>query len=148
MTVLFYDVITPADPGPAQQVPLEGIYRRSDFISLHVPKIPATTNMINAATIAQMKDGVYIINCARGGVVDEDALHDALASGKVAGAALDVYLDEKVNPGNAKLFALKDKNGLNLVLGSPHIGASTVEGQARVGGEVADILIEFHRKNI
>ena len=147
MTVLFYDVITPADPGPAQQVTLEELFRRADFISLHVPKVAATTNLINAQTIAQMKDGVYIINCARGGVVDEDALCDALTSGKVAGAALDVYLDEKVNPGNAKLFALKDKNGLNLMLGSPHIGASTAEGQARVGGEVAEILIEFHRKS-
>lgn len=147
MTVLFYDVITPTDPGPAQQVTLEELFRRADFISLHVPKVAATTNLINAQTIAQMKDGVYIINCARGGVVDEDALCDALASGKVAGAALDVYLDEKVNPGNPKLFALKDKNGLNLMLGSPHIGASTVEGQARVGGEVAEILIEFHRKS-
>ncbi len=147
MTVLFYDVITPTDPGPAQQVTLEELFRRADFISLHVPKVAATTNLINAQTIAQMKDGVYIINCARGGVVDEDALCDALGSGKVAGAALDVYLDEKVNPGNPKLFALKDKNGLNLMLGSPHIGASTVEGQARVGGEVAEILIEFHRKS-
>ena len=147
MAVLFYDVITPSDPGPAQQVPLDELLRRSDFISLHVPKVPATTNMINSATIAQMKDGVYIINCARGGIVDEDALYDALASGKVAGAALDVFVDEKVNPGNARLFSLKDRNGLNLVIGSPHIGASTVEGQARVGGEVADILIDFCRQN-
>lgn len=147
MTVLFYDVITPADPGPALQVPLEELFHRADFISLHVPKVPATTNLVNAQTIAQMKDGVYIINCARGGVVDEDALCDALASGKVAGAALDVYQDEKVNPGNARLFALKDKNGLNLALGSPHIGAGTAEGQARVGGEVAEILIDFYRKN-
>jgi D-3-phosphoglycerate dehydrogenase len=146
MTVIFYDVITPADPGPAQQVGLEEVLTRSDFISLHVPKVPATTNMINAGSIAKMKDGVYIINCARGGLVDEDALADALLSGKVAGAALDVYLDEKVNPGNVKLFGLKDKNGINLVIGTPHVGASTVEGQGRVGAEVAEILIDFSRK--
>jgi D-3-phosphoglycerate dehydrogenase len=147
MTVVFYDVITPADPGPAEQVDLEVVLARSDYISLHVPKLPATTNMINHDTLAKMKDGVYLINCARGGIVDEDALYDALASGKVAGAALDVYVDEKVNPGNARLFELKDANGFNLVIGSPHIGASTVEGQARVGGEVADILIEYYKEH-
>jgi D-3-phosphoglycerate dehydrogenase len=94
-----------------------------------------------------MKDGVYVVNCARGGIMDEDALADALASGKVAGAALDCYVDEKVQPGNAKLFAIKDENGFNKVIGSPHVGASTVEGQSRVGGEVADILIEFYKEN-
>jgi D-3-phosphoglycerate dehydrogenase len=93
-----------------------------------------------------MKDGVFIINCARGGIVDEDDLCDALESGKVAGAALDVYLDEKVQPGNPRLFAIKDGDGCNRVIGSPHMGAATVEGQARVGGEVADILIEFYKQ--
>jgi D-3-phosphoglycerate dehydrogenase len=147
MDVIFYDIITPDDPGPAKQVSLEEVLGQSDYISLHVPKVPATTNMLNAETFAQMKDGVYLVNCARGGVVDEDALYDALKSGKVAGAALDVFADEKVNPGNAKLFGLRDENGFNLVVGSPHIGAGTVEGQARVGQEVADILIEFYKEN-
>ncbi len=146
MNVNFYDVITPPDTGAAVQVSLDEVLSQSDFISLHVPKIPATTNMLNSEAFAKMKDGVYLINCARGGIVDEDALFDALANGKVAGAALDVYVDEKVNPGNAKLFGLKDKDGFNLVIGSPHIGASTVEGQIRVGVEVAEILIE-HDKN-
>jgi D-3-phosphoglycerate dehydrogenase len=147
MTVIFYDVITPADPGPAKQVSLEEVLVQSDYISLHVPLLPATKNMLSTETFAQMKDGVYIINCARGGVVDEDALYDALASGKVAGAALDVFLDEKVSPGNPRLFGLKDGNGFNLVVGSPHIGAGTSEGQARVGTEVAEILIEFYKAN-
>ncbi len=145
MNVIFYDVITPPDTGAAVQVSLEEVLTQSDYISLHVPKIPATTNMLNAEAFARMKDGVYLINCARGGIVDEDALYDALVSGKVAGAALDVYVDEKVNPGNAKLFGLQDKDGFNLVIGSPHIGASTVEGQVRVGGEVAEILIEHDK---
>ncbi len=145
MNVIFYDVITPPDTGAAVQVSLEEVLTQSDYISLHVPKIPATTNMLNAEAFARMKDGVYLINCARGGIVDEDALYDALTSGKVAGAALDVYVDEKVNPGNAKLFGLQDKDGFNLVIGSPHIGASTVEGQVRVGGEVAEILIEHDK---
>jgi D-3-phosphoglycerate dehydrogenase len=148
MDVIFYDVITPPEPGPARQVSLERVLTQSDYISLHVPFLPATKNMLNAETLAKMKDGVYIINCARGGVVDEDALHDALASGKVAGAALDVFLDEKVAPGNPRLFALRDENGFNRVIGSPHIGASTVEGQARVGAEVADILIEFYKASL
>ncbi len=148
MDVIFYDVITPDDPGPAKQVSLEEVLGQSDFISLHVPKVPATTNMINAETIATMKSGVFIINCARGGIVDEDALYDALVGGKVAGAALDVFVDEKVNPGNPKLFSLKDGNGFNLVIGSPHIGAATLEGQARVGAEVAEILIDFDRQNL
>jgi D-3-phosphoglycerate dehydrogenase len=147
MTVIFYDVITPPDTGAAVQVSLDEVLAQSDFISLHVPKVAATTNMVNAEALAKMKDGAYLINCARGGLVDEDALYDALASGKVAGAALDVYQDEKAKPGNAKLFGLKDKDGFNLVIGSPHIGASTVEGQIRVGSEVADILIEYYNKN-
>lgn len=145
MDVIFYDVITPPDPGPARQVSLNEVLSQSDYISLHVPLLPATKNMLDAEAFAKMKDGVFIINCARGGVVDEDALYDALVSGKAAGAALDVYVDEKVNPGNAKLFSLKDENGFNLVIGSPHVGAATVEGQARVGQEVADILIEFFK---
>jgi D-3-phosphoglycerate dehydrogenase len=148
MDVIFYDVITPPDPGPARQVSLEEVLAQSDYISLHVPFLPATKNMLNAEALAKMKDGVYIVNCARGGIVDEDALYDALQSGKVAGAALDVYLDEKVNPGNPKLYGLKDENGFNKVIGSPHIGASTVEGQARVGTEVADILIEFYKESL
>ena len=145
MDVVFYDVITPSDAGSAKQVSLDEVLAQSDYISLHVPKVPATTNLLNREAFGKMKDGVYIVNCARGGVVDEDALHDALASGKVGGAALDVYLDEKVSPGNPKLFGLKDENGFNKVIGSPHIGAGTVEGQARVGTEVADTLIEFYR---
>jgi D-3-phosphoglycerate dehydrogenase len=147
MRVVFFDVITPPDPGDAKQVSLDEVLAQSDFISLHVPKVPATTNMLNAEALAKMKDGVYIVNCARGGVVDEDALYDALVDGKVAGAALDVYLDEKVNPGNPKLFGLKDENGFNKVIGSPHIGAGTAEGQARVGAEVAEIMIEFYKEN-
>jgi D-3-phosphoglycerate dehydrogenase len=146
MRVIFSDVITPADPDPAKQVSQEEVLAESDYISVHVPKLPATTHMLNAEAFARMKDGVFVLNCARGGIIDEDALYDALASGKVAGAALDVYEDEKVNPGNAKLFGLKDKDGFALVIGSPHVGASTEEGQARVGGEVADILINFHKQ--
>jgi len=138
---------TPTKLDYARQVSLDELVRTADYISLHVPHSPETHHIIGAPEFAQMKDGVYIVNCGRGGTLDENALYDALVSGKVAGAALDVYEDEKVNPGSAKLFELKDKDGFALVIGSPHIGASTDEGQARVGGEVADILIDFYRKN-
>jgi D-3-phosphoglycerate dehydrogenase len=147
MDVIFFDVITPTDPGSAKQVSFEQVLAESDYISLHVPLLPSTKNMLDAEAFAQMKDGVYIVNCARGGTINEEGLYDALASGKVAGAALDVYADEKVNPGNAKLYGLQDKDGFNKVIGSPHIGAGTVEGQARVGTEVADILIEYCEEN-
>jgi D-3-phosphoglycerate dehydrogenase len=146
MTVLFYRR-TPTQVPYAKQVSLDEVLTLSDYISLHVPKTAETANILNAAAFAKMKTGVYIINCGRGGTLDEDALYDSLVSGKVAGAALDVFVDEKVNPGNPKLFELKDKDGFNLVIGSPHIGASTVEGQDRVGGEVAEIMIDFYRKN-
>ena len=147
MDVIFYDVITPPEPGSARQVSLDEVLAQSDYISLHVPLLPATKDMLNAGAFAKMRDGVYIVNCARGGVINEDDLYDALLSGKVAGAALDVFADEKVVPGNAKLLGLQDEHGFNLVIGSPHIGAGTAEGQARVGTEVADILIEFYKEN-
>jgi len=146
MNVIFYRR-TPTDVPFAKQVTLNDVLTQSDYISLHVPKTADTANILGAEAFARMKPGVYIINCGRGGTLDEDALYDALVSGKVAGAALDVFVDEKVSPGNPKLFQLKDKNGFNLVIGSPHVGASTVEGQDRVGGEVADILIQFYKEH-
>ena len=126
-------------------LPFDEVIKKSDFITIHTPITKTTRNLINNETISKMKDGVFIICAARGGIIDENALLDGLNSGKIGGAALDVYLDEKVNPGNPKLYELKDGSGFGLVIGSPHIGASTVEGQARVGQEVADILIEFYQ---
>jgi len=146
MNVIFFRR-TPTEMPGARQVSLDQLLTESDYISLHVPKTADTANILNAEAFARMRKGVYILNCGRGGTLDEDALYDALLSGQVAGAAMDVFVDEKVNPGNAKLFGLKDKNGFNLVIGSPHIGASTIEGQDRVGGEVADILIQFAREH-
>jgi D-3-phosphoglycerate dehydrogenase len=146
MKVLYYRR-TAVDVDYAQQTVLDDLLAQSDYISLHVPHTPGTNNIIDAGALAKMKDGVRIVNCGRGGTLDEDALYDALVGGQVAGAALDVFLDEKVNPGNPKLFELQDSNGFGLVIGSPHIGAGTVEGQARVGSEVADILIAFYKEN-
>jgi D-3-phosphoglycerate dehydrogenase / 2-oxoglutarate reductase len=146
MEVIFYRR-TPIEVSFARQVSLDELLAESDYISLHVPKTPDTAHVLDAGAFAKMKDGVYITHCGRGGTMDENALYDALASGKVAGAALDVYEDEKVNPGNPKLFELRDGNGFLKVIGSPHIGASTVEGQDRVGVEVAEILIDFYKEN-
>ncbi len=122
-----------------EMVYLGDLLKRSDYISLHVPHKDETHNMLSKEAFAKMKDGVRIIDCARGGIVDEDALYDAILSGKVAGAGLDVYAEEP-SKGN-KLFELDQ------VIGSPHIGAATKEAQARVGAEVAEKMIAFSREN-
>ncbi len=118
---------------------LEEVLAKSDFISLHVPLTPETRNVLNAETLARTKRGVYIINCGRGGTVDEAALYDAIVSGQVAGAALDVFADEKEERGK-RLMALPQ------VIGSPHVGAGTKEATSRVGAEVAQIAIEFSKR--
>ena len=120
----------------ATQVVLDELLERSDYVSLHVPHTKATHHIIGTDEIAKMKDGVKIINCGRGGTLDEDALLDAIESGKVAGAALDVFEDEAEERG-AKLMERPE------VIGSPHIGAGTVEAKARVGEETASIAIEI-----
>lgn len=135
MEVLFYRR-TDVDVVFATQVPLDELLERSDYISLHLPHTPETHYIIGAGAFAKMKDGVKIVNCARGGTVDEDALYDAIKSGKVAGAALDVYEDEKEERGK-KLMQLPQ------VIGSPHIGAGTAEAKDRVGQETARIAIEI-----
>lgn len=122
-------------PDGVEVVSLDELLAQSDFISLHLPKNEDSTNMIGREQFARMKDGVYIINCARGGILNEDALYEALTSGKVAGAALDVFAEEP--PTDWRLLKLDN------VIGSPHIGAQTKEAQARVGAEVAQNLIEF-----
>jgi D-3-phosphoglycerate dehydrogenase len=109
----------------------EEVLARADFISLHVPK--QAKPLIDEDEIAKMKDGVYIINCARGGVVDEDALLKALNSGKVAGAGIDVYVEEPTK--NLELVSHPN------VSVSPHVGASTAEAQERVGSEIAEKIV-------
>ena len=118
-----------------EKVELDELYRRADFISLHTPKTDKTNGMINAKTMAQMKDGVRIVNCARGGLIVEADLKDALESGKVGGVALDVYEVEpaKENP----LF------GMENVICTPHLGASTLEAQENVALQVAEQLSDY-----
>lgn len=135
MEVLFHRR-TDIDVDFATQVPLDELLERADYISLHLPHTPATHYIIDDDAFAKMKDGVKIVNCARGGTVDEDALYDAIQSGKVAGAALDVFEDEAEERGQ-KLMQLPQ------VIGSPHIGAGTAEAKARLGEEAVRIAIEI-----
>jgi D-3-phosphoglycerate dehydrogenase len=135
MEVLFYRR-TPTEVPGATQVSLDELLARSDYVSLHVPHTPETHYVIGAEAFEKMKDGVYIVNCGRGGTLDEAALYDAIVGGKVAGAALDVFEDEKEERGR-RLMELPQ------VIGSPHVGAGTAEARARVGAEVARIAIEF-----
>ena len=137
MTVIAYDPYVKAVEG-VKMVKLDELLAQSDYISLHLPKTKESANMIGKDQFAKMKNGVRVINCARGGIIDENALHDALVSGKVAGAALDVYAEEP--PTDWKLVKLPN------VICSPHIGAATKEAQGRVGAEVAEKLIAFAKK--
>src|SRR5512140_1517660 len=137
MTVVAYDPYVKSAEG-VKLVTLDELLAAADYISLHLPKTKESAGMIGKDQLAKMKNGVRIVNCARGGIIDEAALYEALTSGKVAGAALDVYAEEP--PTDWKLVKLPN------VIGSPHVGAATHEAQGRVGAEVADKLIEFAKK--
>jgi len=138
MKVIAYDKFVDKSPLPdiVEMVPFEQLLAESDFISLHIPFDPKVGATIGKDEIARMKDGVRLLNCARGGVIDEGALAEALASGKVGGASLDVFATEPP-AADTPLFAQEN------VSFTPHIGASTVEAQARVGAEAAATVIEF-----
>jgi D-3-phosphoglycerate dehydrogenase len=120
---------------------LAALYAASDYITLHVAATPETEGMLSRDAFAQMKDGVRIVNCARGELVDEAALAEALASGKVADAAVDVFATEPVPPGYP-LFAADN------VLATPHIGGSTEEAQEIVGVRIAEQVVEYLRHGI
>jgi D-3-phosphoglycerate dehydrogenase len=113
---------------------LDELMKKSDYISLHLPHIPATHHIVNKEMINKMKSSAYLINCARGGTVDEKALYDALKQRKIAGAALDVYESEP--PEKSPLFELD-----NVVL-TPHLGASTKEGQIKAGTVCAEQIVK------
>ena len=129
----------PLDLGPAgyewtRRVTLEELLPQADVLSLHVPLTRATRGLIGASELARLKAGAVLVNCARGGVVEERALCEALASGRLRGAALDVFATEP--PGESPLLALP-----NVVL-TPHVGGATVEARRRAGREAAAIIIE------
>ncbi len=138
MDVVAYDPFLTEDRAVeigVEKVELDELFARADFITIHVPKNDKTAGLINRDSIAKMKDGVRIINCARGGIINEADLKDALDSGKVAGAALDVFETEPAtdNP----LF------GYENVVCTPHLGASTTEAQVNVAIQVAEQMSDF-----
>jgi D-3-phosphoglycerate dehydrogenase / 2-oxoglutarate reductase len=118
-----------------EPVTLEELYRRAHFISIHTPKTKDTLGLINSQAIGKMQDGVMIVNCSRGGIVDEKALYEGLTSGKVAGAALDVFETEP--PGENPLLTLD-----NFVC-TPHLGASTTEAQENVAVAIAEQMVDY-----
>ncbi len=115
---------------------LDEIYARCDFLTVHMPMTDETRGMLNAAAFAKMKKGARILNCARGGIVNEADLIEALNSGQLAGAALDVYEEEPL-PKDSPLRAIPQ------LIMTPHLGASTEEAQENVGIEVAEAITDF-----
>lgn len=116
-----------------QPASFDDLLAQSDMITMHLPLTADTKNMLNAAAFAKMKQGVYIVCAARGGVIDEAALLDALNSGKVAGAGLDVFVAEP--PGLTELVAHPK------VVGTPHVGAQTVEAQSRAANDISEEVL-------
>lgn len=148
LRVLFYDVINLMPLGSARQVDsLSSLLSEADFVTLHVPELPETTNLISTPQLAQMKKGSYLINNARGRVVDIPALVEAVKSGHLAGAALDVFpaepgsngspFDDQLNAWSSELRSLK-----NVIL-TPHIGGSTEEAQRMIGEEVSGAVTRY-----
>lgn len=140
MAVIYYDVVNLMALGTARQVStLEELLNNADFVTCHVPELPETRNMIAAAQFEQMKDGSYLINASRGSVIDIPALINASRSGKIAGAALDVYPSEP--GGNGDYFTnnlnawIEDLRSLKNIILTPHIGGSTEEAQSAIGVE-------------
>ncbi len=118
-----------------EKVSIDELFRRSDFITIHTPLTPETKNLVSRDSIETMKDGVYIINCARGGIVNEKDLYDAIESGKVGGAALDVF--EKEPPEDFSLIRL------DRVICTPHLAASTREAQENVAIAIAEQVVDY-----
>jgi len=133
MSVFFFDaVVSESEFGTYKE--MDEVLAEADFLSLHLPHNDSTHYLINTDAFAKMKDGAILVNAARGGVVDEEALYEALTSGKLRAAAVDVYESEPVT--EHKLFSLD-----NVVL-TPHVGAQAAEGQQRAGVQVAEKVIE------
>jgi D-3-phosphoglycerate dehydrogenase / 2-oxoglutarate reductase len=141
MRVVFWDVQTKLPLGNVRPCGSIGeLLEISDFVTLHVPATPQTHEMFGAAELARMKKGSFLLNASRGTVVQIPALADAIRSGHIAGAAVDVYPDEPET--NSDGFA-SELRGLPNVILTPHIGGSTMEAQAAIGREVATSLIKF-----
>jgi len=118
-----------------EMVELDELLKRSDYISMHLVKTPETTDFINTEEFAKMKKGVFMVQCSRGGIVNEDALYNALQDGTVLGAAVDVFATEP--PGEHKLLTLDN------IIATPHLGASTQEAQDNVAIAAAEQVAEY-----
>jgi D-3-phosphoglycerate dehydrogenase / 2-oxoglutarate reductase len=140
MEVIAYDPAVPperAEQFNVELVPLEDLFRRSDFVSIHAPLVEGTRNLIGARVLALARPGARLVNAARGGIVDEAALYRALSDGTLAGAASDVFLQEPI--GESPLLTLPN------FIATPHIAASTVEAQASVAFDVAEEVLAVLR---
>lgn len=138
MKVIIYDpYIKPEtiEELDVESVSLDELLKRSDYVTIHTPKTDETKNLINKETLAKMKKGAMLINCARGDIVNEDDLYEALKSGHLWGAAIDVFSTEP--PGKNKLLEL------NNFICTPHLGASTSEAQDNVARDVAEQIIAY-----
>lgn len=141
MDVYFYDIENKLPLGNAKQLrSLEELLSSCDVVSLHVPELPSTKNLMNAARIAQLKRGAILINAARGTVVDIDALAQALKDGKLQGAAIDVFPVEPASINEEFVSPLREFD--NVIL-TPHIGGSTAEAQENIGFEVAGKFVKY-----
>ena len=139
MKVLAYDPFISADAAKrlgCELVSLDDVLRRSDYVSVHVPLNEQTRNLIGKDALAKMKKGAFLINCARGGIVDEAALYESLSQGHLGGAALDVFSVEPVSPENPLLK-------LDNFICTPHLGASTEEAQSNVALALAEQLVDY-----
>ena len=138
MTVIYTDIIGKAQGCDEYEFcELNDVLKRSDYISLHIPFIKEQGATIGKEQLAMMKDGAFLINCARGGVVDEAALVEALDSGKLAGAGVDVFVEE---PTKNETLVNHPKVSV-----TPHIGAATEEAQTRIGTEIISVICDFFK---
>ena len=128
-----YVTVAPTGGPKIEMVTLDQLLAQSDFVTIHIPKTAETTGLIDAAALKKMKPTAFVINAARGGVLDEAALYQALVAGELAGAGLDVYATEPCT--DSPLFALEN------VVATPHLGASTEEAQEKAGIAVAESVV-------
>jgi D-3-phosphoglycerate dehydrogenase len=141
MNVIGFDPFPPKSlPAGVKQVSFDELVAKSDFITLHVPLNADTKGLFGAATIAKMKKGACLVNCARGGVADEGAVLEALKSGQLGGAALDVFAKEPPDP--SPLFEQEN------LIALPHLGASTKEAQEKVAVELAEVFVGFLKDGV
>ena len=143
MKVIAYDPLVSPEVGVrlhVRLVTLDRLLEEADFVTVHTPLTPQTKDMLGRSELARMKKSAMVVNCARGGVVNEDALYEALSEGRLAGAAVDVFIEEP--PKGSKLLTLE-----NIVL-TPHLGATTKEAQEDVGSEIAEQVIAYLKDTV